>query len=97
VLEAQKQKQPEIDAANATFRKLAAEWLVDQQPLWSAANAFRVRSRIERDLYPVFGNRPIGDVDSATVLRALRAIEARGPIETAKRVRGYVLAIFKKA
>uniref|UniRef100_UPI0035C9DB16 tyrosine-type recombinase/integrase n=1 Tax=uncultured Sphingomonas sp. TaxID=158754 RepID=UPI0035C9DB16 len=56
-----------------------------------------MRSRIERDLYPAFGHTPIGDIDSAMILRALRKIEARGSIETAKRVRGYILAIFKRA
>jgi integrase len=97
VLEAQRKRDAEIDAANATFRKLATEWLADQEDLWSPANAYRVRSRIERDLYPAFGHRPIGDIDSAMILRALRKIEARGSIETAKRVRGYILAIFKRA
>jgi len=95
--EAQRQKQAQIDASQATFRKLAEEWLSDQEPLWSAANAARVRNRIERDLYPLFGNTPIGTIDSGMVLRALRKIESRGSIETAKRVRGYVLAIFRKA
>ena len=96
-LEAQKKRDADIDAANATFRKQAEEWMADQAPVWSPSHAVRVRNRIERDLYPMFGHRPIGDVDSSIVLRALRKIEARGSIETAKRVRGYVFGIFKRA
>ncbi|GAA0322575.1 tyrosine-type recombinase/integrase [Sphingomonas oligophenolica] len=96
-LEAQKKRDAEIDAANATFRKQAEEWMMDQAPVWSSSHAVRVRNRIERDLYPMLGHRPIGDVDSSIVLRALRKIEARGSIETAKRVRGYAFAIFKRA
>ena len=95
--EAQRIKRAQIDAAEATFRKLAEMWLKGHAPLWSTANAVRVRNRIERDLYPQFGNMPIGNIDSVMILRALRKIEARGSIETAKRVRGYIYAIFKRA
>jgi integrase len=97
VLEAQKEKRQKIEAAAATFRRLGDEWLKDQKPVWSSSHAKRVENRLERDLYPAFGNVPIGEVDGAVVLRALRKIEARGSIETAKRVRGYVESIFKRA
>lgn len=38
-LEAQRHKQAEVDAAEATFAKAAQEWFEDQLPLWSKANA----------------------------------------------------------
>jgi integrase len=95
--EAQREKRARIDAEQATFRKCAETWLEDQEPLWSRSHAVHVRRRIEQDLYPQFGNMPIGSIDSVMVLRALRKIEARGSIETAKRVRGYIFAIFKRA
>ncbi|MFD1611419.1 tyrosine-type recombinase/integrase [Sphingomonas tabacisoli] len=97
VLEDQRRKQAQIDASQATFKKLGNEWLEEQDPLWSRANAVRVRHRLERDLFPMFGHRPIGEIDGAMILRALRKIEARGSIETAKRVRGYIMAIFRRA
>lgn len=97
VAEQQKRRQAQIHASQATFRKIGNEWLEDQAPLWSEANAKRVRNRLERDLYPAFGNFPVGEIDSSAILRALRRIEARGSIETAKRVRGYILAIFRRA
>lgn len=96
-LEKQKVKIARIEAAKVTFRKLAEEWLSDQEPIWSVSNAKRVRNRFERDLYPLFGNLPIGQIESAPILRALRKIEARGSIETAKRVRGYVRSVFRRA
>jgi integrase len=96
-LEKQKVKAARIEAAKITFRKLAEEWLEDQEPIWSASNAKRVRNRFERDLYPLFGNLPIGQIESAPILKALRKIEARGSIETAKRVRGYIKCVFRRA
>lgn len=86
-----------VDARDATFRKFADEWLADFTPVWSPSNAKRVKNRLERDLYPAFGAMPIGSIESADILRVLRKIEARGSIETAKRVRTYIRAIFRRA
>ncbi len=82
---------------DATFKKIAELSHQDQLPRWSVANAKRVRHRLENDLYPCFGSVPIAGIDSAMILGALRKIERRGSIETAKRVRGYIRAIFVRA
>ncbi|BBC73354.1 integrase [Altererythrobacter sp. B11] len=96
-LEKQKAKISRQEAAKVTFRKVAEEWLADQEPIWSISNAKRVRNRFERDLYPLFGHHPIGQIESTSILRALRKIEGRGSVETAKRVRGYVRGVFRRA
>lgn len=84
-------------APDATFRKLGNEWLADMKPTWSLSNYTRVKNRLERDLFPQFGSIPVGDIENEAILRALRRIEARGSIETAKRVRGYIHSIFRRA
>jgi integrase len=96
-LEKKRAERDLLDARDATFRKFADEWLADHIPLWSASNVQRVRNRLERDVYPAFGSMPIGSIDSADILRVLRKIEARGSIETAKRVRTYIRAVFRRA
>lgn len=95
--ERKRQRKEDIRGAQATFRKLGEEWLCEHTPLWSKANAERVRHRFERDVYPAFGSVPISEIESTDVLSVLRKIEARGSIETAKRVRGYIRAVFTKA
>jgi integrase len=97
VVEAEKSKQAAIAAAGATFKAIAEEWMSDELPGWSAAHASRVRFRLEKDLYPSIGRLPIADIDGPMILRELRKIEKRGSIETAKRVKGYVQAIFDRA
>jgi integrase len=82
--------------ADASFRAKAEEWRTENEPWWSAANAFRARSRIEKDIYPEFGKLPVSQVTSGMVLIALRKIERRGAIETAKRLRGYILGVLKR-
>lgn len=96
-VEAEKAKQAAIAAAGATFKTIAEEWMADESPGWSAAHATRVRFRMERDLFPSIGRLPIADITGPMILRELRKIEKRGSIETAKRVKGYVLAVFKRA
>jgi integrase len=96
-IERKRDKQGKLHAQDATFRKFADEWLADHTPLWSASNAKRVRNRLERDLYPAFGSMPIGAIESTDILRVLRKIEGRGAIETAKRVRTYIRAVFRRA
>jgi integrase len=96
-IEARKLKQALIAAANTTFKSVAEAWFEDELPGWSISHAKRVKFRLEKDIYPEFGKLPISEIDSRTILAALRKIERRGSIETAKRVRGYVFAIFERA
>jgi hypothetical protein len=70
LLEKKRDKQRKREAAEATFRKLADEWLLDNPPFWSQSNASRVRHRFDRDLYPAFGPTPVGMIESSDILRA---------------------------
>lgn len=96
-VEIERRKQDAIAAAGTTFKLVAEDWIKDESPRWSEAHAKRVRFRLEHDIYPGIGALPISQITGRAVLNELRKIEKRGSIETAKRVRGYVLAIFKRA
>jgi integrase len=52
---------------------------------------------LERDVFPDLGKLPIADIAGPAILRTLRKIERRGSIETAKRVLGYISAVFIRA
>lgn len=96
-VEIERRKQAAVAAAGATFRSLAEAWWADELPGWSASHAGRVRFRLEKDVYPTLGKLPVADIDGPMVLRVLRAIERRGAIETAKRVRGHIESVFRRA
>ncbi len=49
---------------------------------------------LERDAFPTLGKLPITCIDAPTVLQALRKVEEQPAIETAKRVRQRISAIF---
>lgn len=96
-LEERRRAAAAIAAAGATFETVARAWHQDEKPRWSAGQAKLVLRAIERDLLPALGKLPVSDIDGPMLLMELRKIERRGAIETAKRVRGYALAVFDRA
>ena len=93
-IEERKRKMLAHAAAGATFKRVAGEWHDAQRARWSPLQATKVRQALERDVYPAFGDLPLIDVDGPTVLKMLRKVEGRGAIDTAKRIRQHVSAVF---
>ncbi|SIS88907.1 Integrase [Roseivivax lentus] len=79
------------------FQTVAKAWFDNQKHGWSQAYATRVWSRIDADLNSQFGTRPIVGITRKDVLEALRAIEERGAVDMAKRVKQYAENIFMYA
>jgi len=82
-------------AAGHTFRSVADEWFKGQSPKWVDSYADRLRSRLDTDLMPRLGKRPIAEIKPIDVLDAVRAIERRGAVEMARRVLQMASAIFR--
>ncbi len=94
-IEERKRKMAAHAAAAATFQIVATRWYDAQCPRWSPVQRKKVIQALERDIYPAIGALPITDIDGPTVLRMLRKVEARGAIDTAKRLRQHVSAAFQ--
>lgn len=80
-----------------SFETVAREWLQNQGSGWKKAYAARVASRLELNIFPEFGHLPIADIDAPEILKALRKIEARGAIDSAKRIKQYAGSVFRYA
>lgn len=93
-LEKRKRKMEAFAAAGATFEITAKRWHADQTARWSPLQATKVRQAFERDVYPIIGPLPLIEIDAPMVLRMLRKVEGRGAIDTAKRIRQHVSAVF---
>ena len=76
------------------FEAVAQLWYQHQLSRWSEVHAADVLASLERDVFPAIGAEPIKKITAPQVLRALRAIERRGAIETAKRVRQRISDVF---
>jgi integrase len=70
-----------------TFEKIGRVWYAKQSEVWVPEHAARILSRLERDIFPFLGGRPITAIETPELLGVLRRIEARGVRETVRRAR----------
>lgn len=92
----QSKRQTKLAAAN-TFERLAREWFGSQRQKWVRSYSDRIWSRIEADILPTLGNRPINQIEPPELLEAIRSIERRGAIVLAKRMLQICGQIFRYA
>jgi integrase len=91
------QRAARTEKAANTFEVVAREWFEKNSPTWAPSHATRVLRRLERDVFPYIGGRPIGELAPPEVLRVLQRIENRNVLETAHRVRTDIGAVFRYA
>jgi integrase len=84
-----------VGAPAETFEQLARAWYAHKLDSWSSAHAADVIRSLERDFFPAMGKMAIGAIEPPQLLRALRVVEARGRIETARRLRQRLSKIFR--
>jgi integrase len=72
-------------AANS-FEVVAREWHAKQSATWVDLHASRIMLRLENDVFPWLGSRPIADVTAKELLATVNRIVDRGAVESAHRV-----------
>jgi integrase len=80
-----------------TFKAVAETWFKGRQRTWQKSHSSRVWSRLERDVFPMVGMRPVGEIEPPDVLAVVRQVESRGAIDVAKQVRQSMGQIFRFA
>ncbi len=85
-LERRIQKAAAVQRAENSFECVAREWFARQAPTWAKSHADKVIARLENDVFPWLGGRPISDITAPEVLAVLRRVEKRGAVDTAHRV-----------
>jgi Arm DNA-binding domain len=68
-----------------TFEAIAREWLGNRRNKFGLKYYARLQARLEADIFPQIGSRPITEIDAPELLEMLRKVEKRGVIETARR------------
>jgi integrase len=69
-----------------TFKVTALEWYAMKLASWSGHYAIREKRNLEKDLFPHFAARRIGDIQPIELLAAVRQVEERGALDVAHRV-----------
>lgn len=90
---AEKQAQAGAEA----FEAVAREWHAKFSPSWVSSHGDRILRRLDNDVFPWVGKRPISDIRAPEVLALLRRIESRGALETAHRAMQNCGQIFRYA
>ena len=81
-----------------TFEAVANEWHAFKAPRMVVSNSggsAQARFYLDKDLIPVLGKIPIADVKRSDVLAALRRIEKRGALNSARKCRSWLNEIFR--
>ena len=85
------------DSQANSFEVIAREWVEKKASIWSPSNTSKTIRRLEVDVFPWLGTRPIADITPPELLSALRRTESRGAIDTAHRVLQTCGQIFRYA
>jgi integrase len=95
---AQKQaaKAARVEATGNSFEVIAREFVKVRGKRSETGDA-RLHRRLEQDLFPYLGSRPIDDITPADLLQTLRRIEGRGAIATAHKAKQAAGQVFRYA
>jgi integrase len=94
----QARKAEKLSQAGAdSFEAIAREWHTKFAPGWVASHGDRILTRLEKDLFPWIGKRPIAEIKAPDLLAVLRRIESRGALETAHRAMQNCGQVFRYA
>ena len=75
-----------ITSDGDTFKATALEWYAMNLDGWSSHYAIREKRNFEKDMFPYFGTRRIGDIEAIELLAVIRLVEERGALDVAHRV-----------
>ncbi|KVE72445.1 tyrosine-type recombinase/integrase [Burkholderia vietnamiensis] len=91
------QKAAVVERAGNSFETIAREWFARQSPSWAKSHGDKIIARLENDVFPWLGGRPIADIRAPEVLAVLRRVEGRGALDTAHRVHQNCGQVFRYA
>jgi len=84
------------DVTNS-FEVVAREWISKRAAVWADSHSSKIIRRLELDIFPWIGKRPINEIKPPEILSALRRIENRGAGDTAHRALQNCGQIFRYA
>jgi integrase len=84
-------------AAENTVEAIAREWYAKRLHTWATGHAKTIIRRLERDVFPWLGGRPVAEVTPPELLTVLRRVESRGALETAHRIHQVCGLVFRYA
>lgn len=88
---------PRTRRRNDTFKTVAKEWVTKNEREGMAEITLSKIHWLLDKAYPKIGNRPVAKITAQEVLTVLRAVEATGRYESARRMRSVLSRVFRYA
>jgi len=79
------------------FESIAREWLEKQKHKWSEGHTYRVTRKLELNVFPWLGKRPIKQISTKELLTVLEKMEKRGVPYSAHRTKAIIGQAFRYA
>jgi integrase len=86
-----------IEAAGNTFEVVAREWHTKQSRTWKESHASRIMLRMENDVFPWLGKKPVADITKKDIRTTAERIADRGAAESAHRVLSNICQVMRYA
>jgi len=83
------------EQATNSFEAVSREWFTKNKHVWTEGHSRTIIRRLELNIFPWLGMKPIASITAPEILAVLRRIENRGAIETAHRVKQICGQVFR--
>lgn len=84
-------------AAQNSFEVVAREWLAKNKGGWAASHHDKILGRLENDIFPYLGDKPVSEISPKELLCAVQRIADRGALDTAHRALQNCRQVFRYA
>lgn len=91
------QKAAKLGRTANSFEVIAREWFEARKSKWAPSHSSRLLKRLENDVFPWLGGRPIAEITAPEILAVMRRIEGRGTLDTAHRAHQDCGQVFRYA
>lgn len=93
----QDQKLNQYISLENSFENIGREWHAKNLSKWKPRHAHYILKRLEADIFPVIGSRPISQITAPILLAMIHKIEKRGALDIAHRALQASSQIFRYA
>lgn len=89
------EKRASLLAAAHSFEVVARGWMDERKTTVERAQHDKTLARMENDVFPWLGKRPIAEIDAPEILVVLKRVDGRGARFTAHRIRSEISRVFR--
>ncbi|KWC24545.1 integrase [Burkholderia ubonensis] len=89
------EKRASLFAAAHSFEIVARGWMDERKTTVEPAQHDKTLARMENDVFPWLGKRPIAEIDAPEILVVLKRVDGRGARFTAHRIRSEISRVFR--